>query len=161
MITLAENDRDGAPARLSSAQVRALAESGVVEPRIDLDGAHRLVPCGRVEAVRAGDLDVTVTPKVGISRLLFLLGYAANPGFRPEDVDGVSDEDLWPAVAETMCRHAERALARGVLQGYVTEDEALAVVRGRIRVADQIARRWPPERRHIGSFSRPVARGPR
>jgi 5-methylcytosine-specific restriction enzyme subunit McrC len=141
MISLAENDRDGLPARLSPAQVRELAEAGLVEPRLDLDGTHRLLPCGRVGAVRAGDLDVVVTPKVGLARLLFLLGYAANPGFRPEDVEGVSDEDLWPAVAETICRHAERALARGVLQGYVTEEAALAVVRGRIRVADQIARR--------------------
>jgi len=36
---------------------------------------------------------------------------------------------------------AERALLRGVRQGYVTVEDALAVVRGRIRVADQIARR--------------------
>jgi 5-methylcytosine-specific restriction enzyme subunit McrC len=141
MISLGENHRDGVPAWLSPAQVRTVADSGLVEPRLDPDGTHRLLPCGRVGAVRAGDLDVVVTPKVGLARLLFLLGYAANPGFRPEDVEGVSDEDLWPAVAETMCRHAERALVRGVLQGYVTEEAALAVVRGRIRVADQIARR--------------------
>jgi 5-methylcytosine-specific restriction enzyme subunit McrC len=141
MITLAENDRDGLPATLSPAQARALAESGLVDPRLDLGSTYRLLPCGRVGAVRAGELDVVVTPKVGLARLLFLLGYAANPGFRADDVEGVSDADLWPAVAETMCRHAERALARGVLQGYVTEDDALAVLRGRIRVGEQIARR--------------------
>jgi 5-methylcytosine-specific restriction enzyme subunit McrC len=73
--------------------------------------------------------------------LLFLLGYAADPGFRPEDVDGVPDDDLWPAIAETLCRHAERAVMRGILQGYVTREEALPLVRGRVRIANQLARR--------------------
>lgn len=41
----------------------------------------------------------------------------------------------------------ERALAPGVLQGYVTDNAALAIVRGRIQVGEQIARRpgiWLP-----------------
>lgn len=73
--------------------------------------------------------------------MLFLLGYAADPGFRPEDVDGVPDDDPWPAIAETLCRHAERAVMRGILQGYVTREEALPLVRGRVRIANQLARR--------------------
>ena len=38
-------------------------------------------------------------------------------------------------------RVAERATAGGVLQGYVTVEEALRTVRGRIRIGDQISRR--------------------
>jgi 5-methylcytosine-specific restriction enzyme subunit McrC len=91
--------------------------------------------------VRAGSLDVAVTPKVGIARLLFMLGYATAPGFQPDDVTGVEDLDLLPAMAETLCRHVQRALAPGVLQGYRMRDEALTVVRGRLRLADQFARR--------------------
>jgi 5-methylcytosine-specific restriction enzyme subunit McrC len=37
-------------------------------------GVWQLIPRGRVGAVRIDDVDVVVTPKVGIARLLFLLG---------------------------------------------------------------------------------------
>lgn len=141
MITLSEDDRDGVEVDLDPAAAAALAATGLVQVLPAPAGRWRLLPRGRVGAVHIGGSDVVVTPKVGIARLLFLLGYAADPGFRPEDVSGVLDADLWPALAETLCRHAERALGRGVLQGYVTEEEALPLVRGRIRVADQIARR--------------------
>jgi 5-methylcytosine-specific restriction enzyme subunit McrC len=56
-------------------------------------------------------------------------------------VTGIPEPDLWPALAESLARQAERALGRGVLQGYVSVDESLPLVRGRIRIADQIARR--------------------
>ncbi|WP_170176231.1 McrC family protein [Lentzea flaviverrucosa] len=95
----------------------------------------------RVGAVHAHGLDVVVTPKVTISRLLFMLGYAMNPGFLPENVEGVTAADLWAAVAETLCRNVERALVRGVLLGYTTEHATSTVIRGRIRVGDQITSR--------------------
>ena len=81
-----------------------------------------------------------VLPKVGISRLLFLPGYLTDPCFRPEDVPAQPEPDVWPALAESSARQAERAHLCGVRQGYVTADDSLAPVRGRIRVA-QIARR--------------------
>lgn len=138
---LAENDREGKVAVLDPDQLACLQATGLVEIRPIEAGAVRLVPQRRVGAVHVGDVDVVVTPKVGIARLLFLLGYAADPGFRPENVEGVEDDELWPAIAETLCRHAERAVDRGVLQGYITEEASLTVVRGRLRVGDQIARR--------------------
>lgn len=140
-IVLAEDEKREVRAQLDARHAAALDATGLVQVQPVGDGAWHLVPRGRVGAVRVGEVDVLVTPKVGIARLLFLLGYAADPGFRPEEVEGVRDDDLWPAIAETLCRHAERAVLRGVLQGYVTEEEALPLVRGRIRVADQIRRR--------------------
>jgi 5-methylcytosine-specific restriction enzyme subunit McrC len=140
-FVLAENDRTGVVAELDPVQVACLRGTGLVKARPQGPGTVRLLPARRVGAVHIGDVDVVVTPKVSIARLLFMLGYAANPGFRPENVDGIEDEDLWPAVAETLCRHTERALAGGVLLGYVTEEAASTVLRGRVRVGDQIARR--------------------
>ena len=107
------------------------------------DGQWRLLPRGYVGAVRIDDLQVQVTPKeeVGLDRLLFLLGYAHDPGFRPEDVAGIEEPDLWPALAESLARLAEAALAGGVLQGYRTLEESLRTIRGRIRLGDQITRR--------------------
>ncbi len=140
-IVLAEDDRRDVRVELDGLRAAALESTGLVHVRPTGNGVWNLLPRGRVGAIRIDDVDVVVTPKVGIARLLFLLGYAADPGFRPEDVDGVPDDDLWPAIAETLCRHAERAVMRGILQGYVTREEALPLVRGRIRIADQLARR--------------------
>ncbi|MGD9525454.1 MAG: McrC family protein [Dehalococcoidia bacterium] len=140
-ILLAEDDKRDVWVELDGCQAAALESTGLVRVRSGGNGVWQLIPRGRVGAVRIDDVEVVVSPKVGIARLLFLLGYAADPGFRPEDVDGVLDDDLWPAIAETLCRHAERAVMRGILQGYVAREEALPLVRGRIRIADQLARR--------------------
>ena len=44
------------------------------------------------------------------------------------------------ALAEAFARLATRALEQGLLHGYVETEESLPVLRGRIRVGDQIAR---------------------
>ncbi len=140
-VLLDELDREGVVVELSRLQADALRATGLVEARPEW-GRYRLLPL-KVGAVRIDDWQVQVTPKdkVGLDRLLFLLGYASNPGFRPEDVTAVEEPDLWPALAESLARLADRATGRGVLQGYLTVDEALRTVRGRIRIGDQIARR--------------------
>lgn len=142
-IVLDELDGQGQVVRLTSAQVDALTNCGLVDVRPETGGRWRLLPRARVGAVRVDDLQVQVTPKdkVGLTRLLFLLGYARNPGFRPEDVHGITEPDLWPALAESLARLAERATRGGVLQGYRTVEDSLRTVRGRIRIGDQMARR--------------------
>jgi 5-methylcytosine-specific restriction enzyme subunit McrC len=87
-------------------------------------------------------VDVRVLPKVGIARLLFLLGYAADPGWRDEDVSVDEADDLLPAVLEALARAASRALGQGVLQGYRVVDDALPLVRGRILAGAQMSRRF-------------------
>ncbi|MDQ1248853.1 MAG: 5-methylcytosine-specific restriction enzyme subunit McrC [Actinomycetota bacterium] len=142
-IVLHELDPDGRVVPLPTAVAEALSQTRLVEVRPEHHGRWRILPNGRVGAVRIDELQVQVVPKrkVGLTKLLFLLGYARDPGFRPEDVAGVEEPDLWAALAESLARLAERATAGGVLQGYVTVDEALRTVRGRIRISDQIARR--------------------
>lgn len=129
--------------RLDEALAAALADTDLVEVRPEGGGAWRLLPCGKVGAVSIPGLQIQVNPKekVGLSKLIFLLGYARDPGFRPEDVVGDDDPELWPALAESLARLVERALGRGVLQGYQTMEDALRTVRGRIRIGDQISRR--------------------
>jgi 5-methylcytosine-specific restriction enzyme subunit McrC len=140
-VNLAELDKTGAVRRLDDDHVSALSTTGLVDLRPEGGGWWRILPSGKVGAVRVGALDVQVQPKVGIARLLFLLGYAMDPGFRPEDVAAKPEAELWPALAESLIRQVERALAPGVLQGYVSVDESLPLIRGRIRFADQFARR--------------------
>lgn len=94
-----------------------------------------------VGAVRVGHLDLVVNPKAPFTSVLFMLGYARNPSFPVTEFEGV-EADLWPVLAETLARLAERALSHGALQGYVTRDEAASVLRGRIRASDQMSRRF-------------------
>ena len=143
-VVLPELDRIGTTVDLEANLAAALATTNLVETRPEGSGRWRLLPNGRVGAVRVGgrdELDVQVLPKVGISRLLFLPGCATDPCFRPEDLPAQPKPDVWPALAESSARQAERAHLCGVRQGDVAVDGSLALVRGRIRVADQIARR--------------------
>ncbi len=136
-----ELDTQGSLVELDHAQADALRASGLVEVRPERD-QWRLLP-RRVGAVRIDDLQVQVTPKdkVGLDRLLFLLGYAKDPGFLPTEVWADQEPSLWAALAESLARLGERATGAGVLQGYLTVEEAMKTVRGRIRIGDQIARR--------------------
>jgi 5-methylcytosine-specific restriction enzyme subunit McrC len=139
--TLDELDRQGVLVSCDEQTAAALHRSKLVSARREPGGQWRLLPRERVGAVRVGDVEVNVRPKVGIARLLFMLGYAHNPNFQAEDISAVPEVGLWPALAESLARQAEAALMRGVLQGYTTIDDTLPLVRGRIRVGDQITRR--------------------
>ena len=140
-IELAENDRVGLVVALSQDAAAVIAASRLVEVRPEPFERWRIVPASNtIGAVSVGDYDVVVQPKADFASLLFMLGYARDPGFSPEEFDGAAHDDLWPFVGETLARLANSALLQGVLQGYVTTDDALTVVRGRIRVTDQMAR---------------------
>lgn len=141
-VELAENDPEGTVLAISDKDATALSGLRLVDVQPCGVDTWRLVPMdNRAGAVRIGELDVVVRPKASFASVLFMLGYARDPGFVPREIEGLAADDLWPAVGETLARLAERALRQGVLQGYVTREESLAVLRGRMRVADQIARR--------------------
>ena len=142
-IVLDELDQNGESVELSPAAVEALSATKLVEVRPEGGAFHRVLPRGPVGAVRVGGLQVEVRPKdkVGLSGLLFLLGYSRDPGFRLNLVAAEPDADLWPAIANSLAVTIERALRAGVLQGYTTRADALRTIRGRIRFGDQLSRR--------------------
>lgn len=145
-----------APARsvpLADAVGRALAAAGIVEAAPDpyAPGRWSLRAGSKVGAVSVaapggGGAPVTVriTPKVPIARLFFLLGYSLDPqgGWRDGEVEVADHRDLLPALAHAVERQVDRALRRGLLQGYRETEETALVVRGRIREAEQIRRRF-------------------
>lgn len=105
--------------------------------------AWSIAPGRKVGVVQAGTLQVSVAPKITIDRLVFLMGYVTSPGFwRNHSVQLDAATDLPDALAQTFARLAQRALEQGLLQGYRTIDDSLPVLRGRIRVKDQISRRF-------------------
>ncbi len=141
-IVLDEQSR-GVVERLDPATAAFLNSSGLAKAAPMGMGLYRIEPVGKVGSVRTPAVQFEVRPKdrLGLRRLLFLLSYAGDQGFREDAVAAVEHQDLWSALAESLAQLAERALARGPLQGYVTVDESLRTVKGRIRISEQIARR--------------------
>ena len=62
--------------------------------------------------------------------------------FQNTDVDLKKERLLTEALALALSNAARQAFGRGLLHGYVVEEEALHTVRGRIRFNDQIRRRF-------------------
>jgi 5-methylcytosine-specific restriction enzyme subunit McrC len=140
---------------LTHDQGRRLAASDLVratpsryDPGMWTVSVHR-----RVGAIRIGDVEVWIAPKLPIDRVLFLAGYAKHQhGWQDETVTLGLGEELVPAVAQMLWRQTERALRQGVLQGYRTVDECSYVLRGRLRETDQLRQHYgqamPMEIRH-------------
>jgi 5-methylcytosine-specific restriction enzyme subunit McrC len=122
----------------------AVRATGLVDAVPTPDGrSWTLRPTSAVGAVRVGNLEVHVAPKVPIDRVVFLLqNSTAGVRWHDGDVDVAEEPDLLRAVVEVFERTTSRALRQGLLQGYRTVEEALPVVRGRVREEEQIRRRF-------------------
>ncbi|MFH9040453.1 McrC family protein [Streptomyces sp. NPDC017966] len=131
---------------------RALAALRIVDAAPDpySSGRWSLRAGSKVGAVTVtvpghGDpLTVRITPKVPIARLFFLLGYSLDPAgaWREGEVDVAEHREVLPALAHAVERQVDRALRQGLLQGYRVTEETSPVVRGRVREAEQIRRRF-------------------
>ncbi|WP_354263427.1 restriction endonuclease [Arthrobacter sp. OAP107] len=133
----------GTVEKLDAESAAFLNSSGLAKATPMGMGLFRIEPVGMVGSVRTPLVQLDVRPKdrLGLSRLLFLLSYAGDQGFRDDIVAADEDAELWSALAASLVQLSERALQRGVLQGYVTVDDSLRTVKGRIRISDQISRR--------------------
>ena len=145
-IDLREHEKSG-PFRLSIDEretLRRSLPSLAVEPAPDSENTYVLTPGETIGALEIGDLSVSIRPKLGIERVLFLASYAMG-AFKLRDKERFDfrDEDtLVETLVPAFASAARRAFARGLLHGYRTEDEALHIVRGRIRIDEQIRRRF-------------------
>lgn len=107
--------------------------------RTSQPGAYLLSSAGKVGALAVGDLQIVIAPKMPITRLVFLLGYAKAPRFWTDDTVKLdADSDFVGALVSSFVRFARRAVDQGVLQGYVTVDDVSPVLRGRIDESEQI-----------------------
>jgi 5-methylcytosine-specific restriction enzyme subunit McrC len=104
-------------------------------------GAWQIGPAGKVGAARIGGIEIHIKPKVPISRLLFLVGYALHAAaWRPQTVSVAEAADLIPAVAQALWRQTEQATHQGLLPGYILVEESSQVLRGRLRESEQLHR---------------------
>lgn len=139
--------REGQPARLvelSRTTAEALATAGVAVVMPTLDPLRWEVAAGnQVGAARVNGLQVVIQPKIDINRLVFLMGYALRPDHWRGDLVSLDPElELPEALADAFLSLARRALDQGLLKGYVTVEESLPVLRGRIRESEQLRRRF-------------------
>ncbi|MBC6448083.1 McrC family protein [Actinokineospora xionganensis] len=153
LIEIVELGRTQHP--LTPEQGRALAASKIVSaaPSALDPGLWDITANGKVGVARVADLELWITPKLPIDRLLFLVGYVADPkGWQDETVNLDARDGLIPAIAQALWRQTERAIRQGLLQGYKTIEETSYVMRGRLREADQLRRHHgrviPMELRH-------------
>lgn len=130
---------------LTSAQISELHRiDGLrIEPRSD--GQFDITPTGNlVGYVRRGETSVIIRPsKCDSGLVLFMMGYTDNPEmFGESQVDFEADEDLLEATVSVFVRATLSSVARGLYRAYASMDEELSVIRGRVRISDQISRRF-------------------
>ena len=120
--------------------IRSLA----IAPVIGKSHEYNLRPGSHVGAVEIDGLSVLIQPKIGIPRLLSLACYAMGAyRFQERRLFDFEERVALPdALALALGSAARRAFSRGLLHGYITEEEALRTVRGRIRFEEQIRRRF-------------------
>ena len=134
--TLTSNQRDALRGIPSLTVTRADTEG--------TEAAYHLTPGSTVGAVELGDLSVLIQPKIGIPQLLSMACYAmgAYKSQEQRQFDFEEDETLPDTLALALVAAAHRAFSRGLLHDYLTREEALYTVRGRIRFDEQIRRRF-------------------
>jgi 5-methylcytosine-specific restriction enzyme subunit McrC len=114
---------------LSALQARALSATGAVAvaPCWTAD-SWTLTAGPYIGVVFTDGVELRIQPRISIARLVFLLGYAQDPRAWRDDPTGLDDQtDLWPAMVQVFVRQADKALERGLLQGYRTEESSQLV----------------------------------
>ncbi len=132
--------------QLSSATAASLSALGngiVITPSWTRAGYFDIRPGAYVGVIALPDLQVVIEPKLPIDRVLFLISYALDPARWQRD-EGLyrSTDTLVDAIAAIFGRTLRNALRQGVLQGYRATQDALTTVRGRIRLDEQLRRRF-------------------
>ena len=146
-IDLREYETSG-PLTLSVEERDALARPDLglgltIAPVAGTADEYTLTPGSVVGALETGGLSVGIAPKIGIGQLLSLACYAVGQvRLQQHEFDFPEHLALPDALARAFGAAARRALSRGLLHGYRTEEDALPAVRGRIRFDDQIRRRF-------------------
>ena len=131
------------PVTVSVAERDALGYFLSIEPAQGTESRYHLTPGSTVGALEVGDLSVTIEPKLPVSRVLYLASYAIGQIDFREELFGYTDEPtLVEALVPAFAAAARQAFSRGLLHGYRTEEDSLQTVRGRIRIDEQIRRRF-------------------
>jgi 5-methylcytosine-specific restriction enzyme subunit McrC len=140
------------PTRPDKQLARQLAAGGELDPRLDIDwldgGQVKVTTHSWVGVARFSAMEIHVVPKLigGNLHVLRMIEYAGGfpllkllPTDRTLPADG---NDLFDLIV-TLLTEETRALIRdGLIRDYHPLDDSLSVLRGRLRVRDQVLRRY-------------------
>ena len=115
-----------------------------IEPAEGVPGSYTLRPDSTVGALEFENFSLLIRPKIGIPQLFSLVCYAIGL-FRQQDrrlFNFEQQEALPDTLALALAAAARRAFGRGLLHGYIEEEESLYTVRGRIWFDEQLRRRF-------------------
>ena len=141
-VDLREYDRSE-PVQLSVAERDGLIRivpSLTIEPAPGVEGAYHLTPGSHIGAFESGGLSVSILPKLAIARVLFLASYAMG-AFKLKEMDRFYFAEARTLV-ETLALALAAAARRAFAGGLVRREEDTYTVRGRIRIDDQLRRRF-------------------
>lgn len=129
---------------LADDEVNALRRYGQqleIAGALDGDGYDLTAGCW-VGTIQVGQTAIEIRPKLPVAQVMFLLMYATDPkAWRPEPFPYDPTATLLEALVPGFITHVERAIGRGLLQGYRRREDSLQVIRGRVRFGEQIRRR--------------------
>ena len=162
-IRLTEYQKSDVAFQLSTSERDAIADaikSVTIEPAPGQADHYFLTPSSTIGVLELNGLAIRIRPKMPISRVLFLMSYSLDPsnwfdvGFNLGEADS-----LFEAIIPAFTTHVQRAFSRGILQGYRTQEDSLATVRGQIRFSDQIRDRYgiyPPLEVRFDEFTEDI-----
>jgi 5-methylcytosine-specific restriction enzyme subunit McrC len=128
---------------LTAAQVSALAQSDAfrIQPDPSSPSRWQISATQRVGVAHLADLQIKVTPKVPTHRLLELLCTSIDRiQWDERNTQWGEQTDLLATIAESFVSQTEQLVRHGLLQGYVTVEEGMFGVRGRVDIGRQIKR---------------------
>ncbi|MFC6238028.1 McrC family protein [Longivirga aurantiaca] len=119
--------------------------TATVQPSPGTNDLFDVTPGNIIGAGTVDGLAIVIRPKIPISRVLFLLGYATDPDHWRDGEAAIDDHvdvvDVVDAVATLYLRTIRRTIGRGLLAGYHEVRDTQPTVRGRIDLAEQLKRR--------------------
>ena len=137
-----------APTPSDLAQAELLRKAARIDVKWLAGGDVEVTASQWVGMARFDHFDIVVEPRLvgGETRVLQMLEYAAGfemaklvPNPRPLPPTGT---DLLDVVCLLLAREAEEILRAGLLSDYRESDEALPVLRGKLRIRDQLLNRY-------------------
>lgn len=121
----------------------------------DRPGTYRVAARGWVGRIGlpGGGL-LVIRPKVGVGQLFQML--AADPAlarFEQPPADLAPDPEIFSFVLAVLVQRIEHLLSRGLIQGYVPQEDDLPFVRGRIMLGAQLRRHGELKDRHVCAYA--------
>lgn len=123
-------------------QLIRMVKGLIVTPSSGSIDRYDIRPGAYVGSIETPTLSLVIVPKVPVDRLFFLLCYSLGVVKWLDLSHFVARPSLFSSVAAVYVRLSEQALHRGVLAGYQAVEESLATVRGKIRLSEQVRRRF-------------------